>query len=73
LADYPSIDRARCNACGLCVTVCGSYGLTLADGRVQVAEGIECDWCRQCEIVCPAGAIAFSFEVVFEEVEFEAE
>ena len=53
--------------------MCGRDGLTLADDMVQVAEGIECDWCGQCEIVCPAGAIAFSFEVVFEEVEFEAE
>ena len=71
MTDNPSVDRARCNACGLCVTVCANDGLVLGEHHVSVVESVACEWCRQCEIVCPTGAIAFSFEVVFEEVQPE--
>ncbi len=31
----------------------------------------ECQWCTNCELVCPTGAIVCPFEVVFEEVQYE--
>jgi ferredoxin len=39
----------------------------LIDNVIRIMETVECDWCTQCEVVCPTGAIACPFEIVFEE------
>ncbi|MFC1928545.1 ATP-binding protein [Chloroflexota bacterium] len=62
----PSIDTAKCNGCGLCISVCPGNALVLVDNTINFIETEECDWCIQCEIVCPFGAIAFPFEIVIE-------
>lgn len=62
----PQIDNEKCNGCGLCVTICLQKGLTLVDDVVVIVEGIECDWCTQCEVVCATGAINCPFEIVLE-------
>ena len=33
---------------------------------VVIVEGVECDWCTQCEAVCDTGAISCPFEIVLE-------
>jgi NAD-dependent dihydropyrimidine dehydrogenase PreA subunit len=46
--------------------VCRCGGLVTADKSVRVVHVANCDGCGECELVCPTGAISFSFEVVIE-------
>jgi MinD superfamily P-loop ATPase len=67
MAEAPVIDRTKCNGCGLCVNVCTYNVLILVDQIVTVIEAEQCDWCVNCEAVCPTGAIACSFEIVIQD------
>jgi len=67
VAELPVIDQAKCNGCGLCITVCACHGLVLLDNVISLIETVECDWCTECELVCPTGAIVCPFEIVIEE------
>jgi len=67
LIDMPHLNQAKCNACGLCVSVCARLGLVLNEKNIRFLESVECDWCQQCELVCPTGAVTFPFEVVIED------
>ena len=67
LTEMPVIELEKCNGCGLCIGVCTCKALVLVENFVRVVETEECGWCLQCEVVCPTGAIAFPFEIVFEE------
>ena len=60
----PQIDRDKCDGCGLCIIICWLHGLVLIDGVVAIVEGIDCDWCTECEAVCVTGAITCPFEIV---------
>jgi len=62
----PQIDEEKCDGCGLCVSVCLNNGLVIVNGVVARVEGVDCDWCTQCEIVCATGAICCPFEIVIE-------
>lgn len=66
MIEMPVVDEAKCNGCGLCVSVCYCNALVLVGGVVTVVETEECSWCTECEAVCPTGAIACPFEIVFE-------
>jgi ferredoxin len=59
-------DPGKCNACGLCVTVCAHGGFVLAMQGVEMLIDADCEICKQCELVCPTGAISFPFEIVEE-------
>jgi len=50
------IDRELCNGCGLCITVCPTGTISLADGKAAVTGG-ESISCGHCEAVCPQSAI----------------
>ena len=63
----PLIDVEKCNGCGLCISVCPCDGLVLIENVINFLKPEGCDWCIQCEVVCPSGAIAFPFEVVVEQ------
>ncbi|HEX79202.1 MAG TPA: 4Fe-4S binding protein [Dehalococcoidia bacterium] len=60
----PQINRDRCDGCGLCVMVCWLDGLVIINGVVAIVEGVECDWCTQCEAVCINEAITCPYEVI---------
>ncbi len=62
----PQIEPEKCDGCRLCIIVCIRHCLVLVDDVVAVVEGIECDWCTQCEAVCATGAINCPFEIVVE-------
>lgn len=66
MIEMPVVNEAKCNGCGLCVSVCYCNALVLVGGVVTVVETEECGWCTECEAVCPTGAIACPFEIVFE-------
>lgn len=67
MTEMPYLDNSKCNGCGLCVSVCARYALMLSENTIRFVETVECDWCKQCELVCPTSAVTFPFEVVIEE------
>jgi len=67
VGEMPVIDPEKCNGCGLCVSVCYCSGLVMVGNVVTLIEIEDCDWCTQCEAVCPTGAISCPFEIVIQE------
>ena len=67
MGEKPIINIAKCNGCGLCVSVCACGSFVMVSNVVTVIEVEECDWCTLCEAVCPTGAILCPFEIVIEE------
>ena len=67
MAEMPVIDPQKCNGCGLCLSVCTCNGLIMVGNVATVVEVEYCDWCTECEAVCPTGAISCAFEIVFQE------
>ncbi len=67
VGEIPVIEQAKCNGCGLCISVCNCNALVLIDNVVRVIATEECDWCTQCEAVCPTRAISCFFEIIIEE------
>ena len=67
MAEMPTIDRGKCQGCGLCVSICVCGALVIIDNTVAVIEVENCQWCALCEAVCPNGAISCPFEIVIEE------
>ena len=64
MSETPVIDEQRCAGCGLCVSVCHLNGLVIIGKVVTIVGAVECDWCADCELVCPTGAISCPFEIV---------
>lgn len=58
------IDLTKCNGCGWCASVCGCGALNFVGGRIEIVETEVCDWCIQCELVCPTGALTCRFEII---------
>ncbi len=67
MRQMPLIDLAKCNGCGLCISVCTCGALVLVHNVITIIEVEECVWCTQCEAVCPTGAIRCPFEIVIED------
>ena len=63
----PVIDPKKCDGCGLCVGVCHLNALVIVNNIITIIETVECDWCTDCELVCPTGAISCPFEIILQE------
>lgn len=51
------LDQARCNGCGMCVTVCPQAVFTIDGGRASLADRGACIECGACALNCVPGAI----------------
>jgi ferredoxin len=63
----PVIDPKKCDGCGLCVGVCHLNALAIVNNIITIIITVECDWCTDCELVCPTGAISCPFEIILQE------
>ncbi len=53
-----AVDPSRCTSCGLCVEICPSRNLSMAeDGRIAVHG--KCILCVRCYNFCPASAVTY--------------
>lgn len=54
-----SIDFEKCNACGLCVSVCKDFSIVMSESSVIVSENplFGCVGCGHCMAICPTEAI----------------
>lgn len=50
------VDAVRCTGCGVCVPLCPTGAITLAEGKARVDE-TACTGCGACIEPCPEGAI----------------
>ncbi len=53
------INEEKCTGCGLCVSVCKDFSLTIANGKVRESDNpyFGCIGCGHCMAICPSGAI----------------
>lgn len=60
----PRFDPAKCDGCGVCVSVCRCGALVLENGIIRVIDVGECGGCMDCELVCPTGALQCPLEII---------
>jgi len=56
-AEFPTLDKAKCKKCGLCVSTCRSNAVFQAPGKYPIFIKDLCSGCGACWIVCPHKAI----------------
>ena len=58
----PTVNRATCTACGLCVKICPDGVLVIENGKPKAGAGwfTGCIACGHCIAACPTGSIAVS-------------
>ncbi len=52
----PAVDITNCNGCELCVPICKTKAITIAD-NIAIIDKEKCKHCGQCIAVCPFDAI----------------
>ena len=59
IARTVTIDKAKCNGCGLCVKACHEGAMALVDGKAELVRPNLCDGLGDCLPACPQDAISF--------------
>jgi ferredoxin len=54
-----TIDREKCDGCGLCVNACHEGAIGIREGKAVLLREDYCDGLGNCLPACPAGAIGF--------------
>lgn len=54
-----TIDREKCNGCGLCVSACHEGAIGLVAGKAELLREDYCDGLGDCLPACPMNAISF--------------
>lgn len=54
-----TIDQAKCNGCGLCISGCHEGAIGLVNGKAQLLRDDYCDGLGNCLPCCPTNAISF--------------
>lgn len=57
IRDVITIDEAKCDGCGQCVTACAEGALAIIDGKARLVSDVYCDGLGACLGHCPQGAI----------------
>ncbi|XOB41086.1 MAG: P-loop NTPase [Candidatus Nealsonbacteria bacterium] len=57
MAEFPTLNKAKCQKCGLCVSTCRSNAIFQASGKYPLFLKDLCSACGACWIVCPHKAI----------------
>jgi len=55
--DFPSLDKKKCQKCGLCVKKCRSQAIFQAPGQYPIFIKNLCSGCGLCSYICPYQAI----------------
>ncbi len=53
-----SIDKEKCNGCGICVSACHEGAIRMVDGKAELVSDSYCDGLGDCLAPCPTGAIS---------------
>jgi len=54
-----TIDKDKCNGCGLCAKACHEGAIGMVDGKATLLREDYCDGLGDCLPACPTGAITF--------------
>ena len=54
-----TIDKEKCNGCGICVSACHEDAIGMVDGKAKLMREDYCDGLGNCLPACPTGAITF--------------
>lgn len=54
-----TIDKDKCNGCGLCAAACHEGAIDIVDGKAKLMREDYCDGLGDCLPACPTGAITF--------------
>ncbi|MBU2591504.1 MAG: 4Fe-4S dicluster domain-containing protein [Nitrospinae bacterium] len=50
---------SECNGCGVCIDSCMVWAIKMDEKHKAERDELSCMSCRECENVCPKGAISY--------------
>ncbi len=60
----PEIDLDKCTGSRNCVEQCPTNAVEMVEGKAMIVRPEDCNYCTECEAVCPSGAIKCPLEIV---------
>ena len=63
----PEINLSLCDRCGACVEQCPTGAVEMGSEGPVVTHPEDCDYCAQCDAICPQHAITCAYEIVWGE------